>query len=93
MTLAKKLKSKRVHNSLSLRDLSRIVGISFATLSRIERGAGTPTPGVMNRLERWLSTGAGSSPTQRSRKAESWFVGIDRRLAEIEKRLAALEAP
>jgi transcriptional regulator with XRE-family HTH domain len=45
---------RRRQQELSLRDLARETGISAATLSRIEHGAGKPDADNIARLARWL---------------------------------------
>ncbi len=82
--LGKRLKAHRIHGGLSLRELSGIVGVSFATLSRIERGASESTPETAERIERWLVTGAGSAKPER-RKGRPWIMTVEQRLARIER--------
>lgn len=85
MTLGKRLKEKRIEEGFTLRELERVVGVSFSGLARIERGVGEPTKASRERVERWLSTGEHSEP--RPRKGDPWFVKIEQRLARIEKEL------
>lgn len=48
------VKRKREREGLSLRALSDVVGVSFSTLARIERGDGTPDNNSKIRLLEWL---------------------------------------
>lgn len=48
------LKRKRDAEGLSLRGLSSIIGISFSTLARIERGDGEPDNNSVIRILEWL---------------------------------------
>ena len=56
--LVKAVKRKREAEGLSLRALSAIVGISFSTLARIERGDGEPDNNSKIRLLEWLGPDA-----------------------------------
>jgi transcriptional regulator with XRE-family HTH domain len=57
--LAAALKSKRDAEGLSLRALSALIGISFSTLARIERGDGDPDNNSALRILNWLGEEAG----------------------------------
>ena len=48
------VKRKREREGFSLRALSEVVGVSFSTLARIERGDGTPDNNSKIRLLEWL---------------------------------------
>jgi transcriptional regulator with XRE-family HTH domain len=52
--LVKAVKRKREAEGLSLRALSGVVGVSFSTLARIERGDGEPDNNSKIRLLEWL---------------------------------------
>ncbi len=52
--LVNALKNKREAEGLSLRALSSVVGISFSSLARIERGEGQPDNNSTIRLLEWL---------------------------------------
>jgi transcriptional regulator with XRE-family HTH domain len=52
------VKKKREREGLSLRALSAIVGISFSTLARVERGDGEPDNNSKIRLLEWLGVDA-----------------------------------
>lgn len=52
------VKRKREADGLSLRALSAVVGISFSTLARIERGDGLPDNNSKIRLLEWLGPAA-----------------------------------
>jgi len=49
------LKRARKAQGLSLRDVEGETGISFATLARIERQVGSPTPDNLARITEWLN--------------------------------------
>ena len=51
-------KSKREREGLSLRKLSRLIGVSFSTLARIERGEGSPDNNSALRIINWLGDDA-----------------------------------
>jgi transcriptional regulator with XRE-family HTH domain len=53
-TLVNLLKIKREAEGLSLRGLSSIIGVSFSSLARIERGEGQPDNNSMIRILEWL---------------------------------------
>ena len=52
--LARAVQQKREAEGLSIRSLAAIVGISFSTLARIERGEGLPDNNSKVRLLEWL---------------------------------------
>lgn len=56
--LARAVASKREAQGLSIRALSKVVGISFSTLARIERGEGQPDNNSKIRLLQWLGPDA-----------------------------------
>ncbi|KKI17910.1 helix-turn-helix domain-containing protein [Sphingomonas sp. Ag1] len=56
--LVEAVKRKREADGLSLRALSAVVGISFSTLARIERGEGLPDNNSKIRLLEWLGPAA-----------------------------------
>lgn len=56
--LVRAVREKREREGLSLRALSGIVGISFSTLARIERGDGLPDNNSKIRLLEWLGADA-----------------------------------
>lgn len=56
--LVKALKKKRAAEGLSIRALSAMVGVSFSTLARIERGEGQPDNNSKIRLLQWLGADA-----------------------------------
>ena len=56
--LVKAVRDKRDREGLSIRALSAIVGISFSTLARIERGQGSPDNNSKIRLLEWLGPDA-----------------------------------
>ena len=65
-TLAKRLKKARLEAGLTTRALSNIVGVSFSSISRLERGAGRPSIYTVERIERWLKDGSESEPVRRN---------------------------
>jgi transcriptional regulator with XRE-family HTH domain len=56
--LVRAVKRKREREGLSLRALSDVVGVSFSTLARIERGDGAPDNNSKIRLLEWLGPDA-----------------------------------
>ena len=52
------LKAKRQAEDLSLRKLSKVIGVSFSTLARIERGDGEPDNNTALRIIEWLGRDA-----------------------------------
>ncbi|MCW3835035.1 XRE family transcriptional regulator [Sphingomonas canadensis] len=56
--LVRAVREKRDREGLSIRALSGIVGISFSTLARIERGEGSPDNNSKIRLLEWLGADA-----------------------------------
>ncbi len=57
--LVSTIRKKREAEGLSIRALSSVVGISFSTLARIERGEGLPDNNSKIRLLEWLGEEAG----------------------------------
>lgn len=45
---------RRESENLSIRKLAEVTGVSFATLSRLERGQGSPDDNTLVRLAKWL---------------------------------------
>ncbi|MBD1905924.1 ImmA/IrrE family metallo-endopeptidase [Funiculus sociatus GB2-A5] len=58
MILSELLKQKRESQGYSLRQLSSVVGVSFSTLARIERGDGEPDNNTKIRILEWLGDDA-----------------------------------
>ena len=85
-----RLKTKRIEDGLSLRDLATIVGVSFSSLARIERGVGGCTADTIRRVCLWIEAGSGS-PTK-ERRGRPWVLTVEERLIRIEQALG-LEAP
>src|SRR5438045_5850249 len=56
--LVETVRRKREAEGLSIRALSSLVGVSFSTLARIERGDGLPDNNSKIRLLEWLGTDA-----------------------------------
>ncbi len=52
------LRQKREANGYSLRKLSSVIGVSFSTLARIERGEGEPDNNTKVRILEWLGDDA-----------------------------------
>jgi transcriptional regulator with XRE-family HTH domain len=59
--LVSAVKTKREAEGLSIRALSALVGVSFSTLARIERGEGLPDNNSKIRLLEWLGPDAGEA--------------------------------
>jgi transcriptional regulator with XRE-family HTH domain len=58
MLLVQLLKAKRDREGYSIRQLSSMVGVSFSTLARIERGEGEPDNNTRIRILEWLGEDA-----------------------------------
>ena len=54
ISLVEKVKTQRKSLGLSLRDLAKVTGVSFSTLSRIERKIGPPSENTLMLLLDWL---------------------------------------
>jgi transcriptional regulator with XRE-family HTH domain len=59
--LVKLLKEKRAAQGYSLRQLSSLIGVSFSTLGRVERGDGEPDNNTKIRILEWLGDDARSA--------------------------------
>jgi transcriptional regulator with XRE-family HTH domain len=81
--LGKAVRRKRLSQGLTLRALEKKVGVSFASLGRLERRQGQPSEATKDRLLRWLEDGSESLPAQRNSRLS--------RMAEIEIRVLHLE--
>ena len=55
--LRQRFEAKRKGMGISLRKCAEISGISFSTLSRLERGIGEPDRYSKEALTKWISTG------------------------------------
>ena len=53
MTLVRQVRAQRRRRHLSIREAAPLIGISFSTLARLERGAGA-SPLTGRRLRAWL---------------------------------------
>lgn len=62
--LVEAVKGKMEREGLSVRALSKIVGVSFSTLARINRGEGSPDNNTKIRLLEWLGPDARASGLQ-----------------------------
>ena len=88
--LGKDLKAKRVAERLSLRELAPMIGVSFSSRARIERGVGGITDDTRERVELWVEDGETSEPKER--RGTPWIVTVEQRLARIEKELGITPA-
>lgn len=90
--LVKQVKKKRQREGLSIRGLSREVGVAFATIARLERGEGSPDEGTKVRLQRWLETGEGSAARDRRQTPQrvSWSAQMEQRVAGLEEQVGVL---
>jgi transcriptional regulator with XRE-family HTH domain len=64
---------RREQLGLSLRGLSEVVGISFATLSRLEKGSTEPDDTTKARLANWLGSDATKAGIHLEHVAEVHF--------------------
>jgi transcriptional regulator with XRE-family HTH domain len=58
LQLVQLLKKKRESHGYSIRQLSSVIGVSFSTLARIERGDGEPDNNTKIRILEWLGSDA-----------------------------------
>ena len=49
-----KAKAKRIRRRFSIREAALMIGVSFSTLARLERGDGDPSPLVERKIRAWL---------------------------------------
>ena len=84
--LIDQVKLKRKQQKLSLRDLSKMVGVSFSALAKLEKGIGLPSKPTESRLLLWLNYDRKSRPHSSSKKA--WFIDIEERLELLENKLS-----
>jgi len=90
--LVRAVKRKRKAKGLSIRALSGVVGISFSTLARIERGAGEPDNNSKIRLLEWLGPDADEAGLTFDNVAFVHFrAGKNARSATVQTLLAAAE--
>lgn len=90
--LIAKMRDKRIKCDISCRALSEIIGVSFSTLSRLERGIGIPHPLTEEKIQKWIETDEGSIPRIVSeRRVMSWGDKLKLRVEELEKRVMELE--
>lgn len=54
MNVGKVIKAYRIHNEISLRELSKTIGISAATMSRIENNNFKPDLITFQKILNWL---------------------------------------
>lgn len=92
IAVVKRAKEKRLERGLSIRSVARIIGASFSTLARLERGIGHPAPYIEERLWKWIDTDDGSAPHVRSQHTESWFAKMEQRVTMLEAEIAAIKA-
>jgi transcriptional regulator with XRE-family HTH domain len=64
MQLVQLLREKRERQGYSLRQLSSVIGVSFSTLARIERGEGEPDNNTKIRILEWLGNDARNAGLQ-----------------------------
>lgn len=91
MNLIARLKKKRLSEGLSLRQLGSMIGVSFSSLARLERGIGEPDVHSRERIERWLETGEGSQSRVRQVGEENWHARMERRIVALERALGLPE--
>lgn len=90
--LVRAVKRKREREGLSIRALSAVVGISFSTLARIERGEGEPDNNSKIRLLEWLGPDADEAGLTFDNVAFVHFrAGKNARSSTVQTLLAAAE--
>lgn len=82
--LAKRLKRARLSAGLTTRALGKIIGVSFSSIARIERGDGSPSIHSIERIERWLKEGLGSEPVRRTVNELSRMDRMELRIIHLE---------
>lgn len=70
MNLGKVLKTYRLHNEISLRELGLIIGVSSSTLSRIENGNFKPDLVTFNKIINWLCADKEQPQMDSARRSE-----------------------
>jgi transcriptional regulator with XRE-family HTH domain len=86
-------RAKRLRDGLSIRRVAELTGVSFATLSRLERGQGSPDENTIVRIVKWLGPEADQLDLPISHVADIHFrasKNID--AATIEALVAVAEA-
>jgi transcriptional regulator with XRE-family HTH domain len=63
--LAARIRARRRDLGIGMREAARQIGVSAATLSRVERGGHLPDRENLFRFQRWLEPDAGGDPAQR----------------------------
>lgn len=91
------MRSRRFRDGLSLRQLAPVVGVSFSTLARIERGDGMPDAHTRWALLRWLApesmpTSCGCIRCTGARTAlEGRIMQLEQRVTELEHALLEMQ--
>ena len=67
----------RIEQGLSLRQLGAVVGVSFSTLARIERGEGAPSLATRIALLVWVGADASAEQAQVSRSQPSLIARVE----------------
>lgn len=84
---AQRLATERQRAGLSLRQLGWMIGVSFSTLARIERGEGLPDMHTRRLLHQWMEPDGDHPPCLCPRCVPS----IMDRLVDLERRVAVME--
>jgi transcriptional regulator with XRE-family HTH domain len=85
--LIAEVQAAREEAGLSLRALAEITGISFSTISRLEKGEHVPDEWTATRLLQWLENGPRVDQRRRGHKTKPshWMSRIEQRLVRIER--------
>lgn len=86
--IAERFKRHRQAAGLSLRDVEKLIGVSFSSLARLERKLGTPVAETQRRVIQWLEDG--TTPGAKPQKLPTWHHRIEARIERLEKTIAAL---
>jgi len=92
--VVRQMQKRRVQEGLSLRALAPKIGISFSTLSRLERG-GTPDVKTVAKIEKWVGIKPKTSFTKKKVKSEGFskkFQVLEKKIVALNKRVKTLES-
>lgn len=92
MTLSTKLRALRNAKGMSLRQVEAGSGVSAATLSRAERGLGTPDTVTLVLLEDFYKVrlGSGLDAEMTDAQAEAYLTGLGYNLEQLRAEINAL---
>lgn len=92
-TYGHQVRSARLRAGLSVRQLGALLGISFSTLARLERGDGGSMPHTRRQVAQWLDPTGAVPPCQCVRCAgpsRDCYALLAARVARLEQQVCAL---